>query len=228
VSETASTDAASESNQGEAGASNLGVGADGGGAGTEAAAESDAFAAERMKLTSTIRELQSAKDREAAARAAAERKLTDSSTPANESQATPGLTYADLRRVREMDRMADSLKNEFPDADPALFGADPLDFETPEAYRLSVSRSHEARVAQKAEFEAAAEAKVRAAYAEKYGPLGDEKPEATGDPVGGMPTAARLAAMSLSEQIAFEAENPGVIDKVLSNTNPSGLMLGGN
>jgi hypothetical protein len=184
-----------------------------------------------VKYQSTIRELQGAKDRETARAASLERQLAVGSTSSTDSSDAPvGLTLADLRRVRELDRMSVTLKDEFPEADPSLFNdADPLDFESPEAYRLQVSRSHEARSAAKNAMKAEVEAELRAAYAERYGPLGDEAPEGVGetDAVTGDPTPAQLAAMSLKEQVAFDTENPGVIDRVLAKNNPGGLMTSG-
>lgn len=223
----ASTTGASEADQSGAGATATGAAADGSSGGTQAAV-ADSGIAEQEAIQAEVRSLQSARDKLDAdiRRLRSERESLTSAPAASEVPASTGLAMPDLMRVLEIRDLRTELKDEFGEADPALFKADPLKFESGEAYRLAVARSHEARKEQREKFEREAEERVRARYAEKYGPLGDETPApATGDAgVVPEPTPAQIAAMSITEQMAFEEANPGVIDRVLAKHSTGGLI----
>lgn len=227
MSDDASTTGASEGDQGAAGAATTGASADGGAGGTQAVAESQAaFAAEREKLQATNRELQAAKDREAARARDLQAKLDAANGSTSSTEAPVGLTSVDLMRVLEVRDLRDSLKTEFADADPNLFRADPLSFESAEAYRLAVARSHEARKAEREALRAEVDAEVRAKYAAVHGEL-PEAPPAGGEAVTGDPTPAQLAAMSWAERDRLRAADPELFDRVLKKAQPDSLVSTG-
>lgn len=121
----------------------------------------------------------------------------------------------DVYGANLMSQASIALKSEFPDADPSLFGSEKLSqFGSPEALRFAVEDSHNRVAAILAERSAAIEAKVREEMASKFGDGGAGAAGSTSAP-GADPTPAQLAAMSVGEMNALEAQNPGVMDRVL-------------
>ncbi len=118
-----------------------------------------------------------------------------------------------MRREREMERAATSLRTEFPNADPALFDRS---FDSVEAFRVAAEDSHrafEARLAQlgvvpKSQHEAELER-----YRKAYGELPGSTPTDTGSTTAtGDPSIQELAAMPLVE---FDKVPKEVIDRVM-------------
>lgn len=126
---------------------------------------------------------------------------------------------AELRRDREFALTESTLRGEFASADAGLF-SNPVDrFDSVEAFRAAVEESHrsiEERVAARA---AAQEQELRAKYAEKYGPLEPDVPDASVPAGDGIPTLAQVQRMTLAQQDALEAANPGVIDRIIETAS---------
>ena len=105
-----------------------------------------------------------------------------------------------------------SLKTEFPHADPSFFSAERLaGYGSPEALRIAVEADHN-RIA--AIVSAAEQVKEDAAKAALAGqsPLGPVAP-----PIPGVdPTVQQLNALSPSALDAYQAANPGVVERVMT------------
>lgn len=216
-----STPGASEGNPAGSGEPTSGSSSDGG-AGTQSAA--DAFVAERESLTKQARDFQSARDRERARAEAAERELAalkagNSPEPAS---APPAFTMEDFLRIRELDRAASALQAEYPEADEGMF-ARSHEYDSPEAFRAAVERSHNARKSYKDKIEREAQEKAREILRQHGVQIEDPAPPTSGDtPTSGDPTPAELTATPVSEW-----EDRGwtdeVVDRVLAANNSGGL-----
>jgi hypothetical protein len=170
-------------------------------------------------LTKQARDLQAARDRERAEREKLQRELAEMRGNADRSGDQPEYLTAEafraeLKRQREMDRSVAKLREEFSEADAGIF--EDLDrFDSVEALRATVERSHTARKAYADKVKAEAQEEARRILAER----GIELPDPKGEPAGvkGLPGPAELAKMSERELDALEAEHGSdVIDKILA------------
>lgn len=180
----------------------------------------DTFAAERDRLETQRRALQSERDR----LAARVRQLEDGQAapvrPA-EGEETP-LTRTDLDtfrremlrdslRATELVRTVEALRQQYPNADSGIFER-AVEYDSIDALRLDVIDSHqamqtriEARVAER-------EAALREEFEQRYG-QGNTPPGAP--PAGSDPTPEQLARMSNKEWEELERRSPGVVERVL-------------
>lgn len=124
----------------------------------------------------------------------------------------------DIYEANSTARTVESLKAEFPHADPALFSPDRVaGFRSPEALRFAVEDSHRRVTAIVAEERAALEAKIREELAAQSG--GSAGPAGTPPVPGGDPTPEQLLAMDMDEWDRLEAASPGLIERVLSGSS---------
>lgn len=175
------------------------------------------FAAERERLESERRALQSEKDRLAAELKA----LKDQATPpAPKSDEQPApLTQEGilslLRRDRELTAAAASLKDEFTLADPAIF-SDYEKFESAAALRAAAEDSHNRLKTVLDQHTAPAVEAALKPYVEKYGQLAQTPPDNAGGSNTGLPSLQEVQAMNQSQLDALVKQHgDDVIDRVL-------------
>lgn len=217
-----STSSASEENQPDAGASGAGGSGDGAAPVTPSA---DAFAEERNKLTTQIRDFQSQRDQ---LKAELDKLKAGTSPEPGSATSKPETLTAEgvmalLRREREMTSAVGQLKSDFSFADEAIFtGYDK--FESVEAFRAAAEASHN-RIkglvdsATKPAIEAAVEAAIKP-YVEKYGRLSaPPAPAGEGTP-NGMPTLEEVKGYSQAQLDAFVAQHgeKALNDLIYGNT----------
>ena len=209
---------ASEGNQGGAGAPDAGSAGDGAQGGASSTA--DAFAAERAALEARARDQQSRADKAEADRQRLEARIAELEKPAptENSEAAP-LTAEQIRRetfaAQQIVMAAPTLKDEFTEADPAIFGERLVEFESVEALRAAAEASHSKRKAEADALREKVEAEVRKEFAEKHGiELELGPPEPTDSTPTGDPTLDQLNKMSQDELDALEKARPGVISRV--------------
>lgn len=216
--QAASTAGASEADSSAAGAANPGTAADGGA--TTSQATADTFAAERDSYEAERRQLQSTRDRLRAEVESLEKRKGDAAP--NESAPAP-LTaeavrremQATLLRTQELSDAKATLKERYPDADPAIF-ARAYEFESAEDFAVALERSHNATTALLAERLEAKERELKERYEKAYGPLKETPADGGDGPVGVLPTVHQLATMSLAEYAAAEAKfGKEAIDSIL-------------
>ena len=224
MSETASTESASEGHsttadaagagsplEGSEGTQGAGVRSDAGDTGLEARVRSEQGRADRAEAR--------AKELEAQLASLQPSKDTESEPPAS-----PALTAADFHAALQVFGSAQAVREEFPEANPSLF-ADLSRYGSIEALKAAAARSHADAVSEKERLSAEVDAKYKKLYAEKFGELPEEEgPPSGGEKVEGVPTIAQFRKMSLSELDAYEKENPGVFRKVLAESSPQTLM----
>jgi len=113
----------------------------------------------------------------------------------------------------ELRDAAAALRGEFGYADDDIF-AYAQEFDSVDALRAAAEASHARTQARVDSAVAEREAALRAEVTQKYGVRFDT-PVTGGQSPSGDPSIADIQAMSLREQIVFEDENPGVIDRVI-------------
>lgn len=216
--ETTSTAPASEANQVTPGS------ADGAGTGTQAPA--DSFAAEREQYEGRVRSFQSAADRAQARVAELEAQLAASTGGAGGASNDSGAATAfdpdvivnqlesRMTHRTEMRSAAAALEQEFEYADPDVL-ARAHEFESAEALRAAVEEQHNAVVAFRDSIREEERATVLREVAERYGIQIEAPPPADATVPSGDPTIEQIASWSFAEERAFDAANPGVIDRVL-------------
>ena len=225
MSETASTEAASESLPTDAGASGSGSASEGSATGTQTDSGS-LGSAQDSGLEARVRSEQSRADRAEARIRELQAQLAAPKTDTDSSQSATGVTAQDIHTAMQMYSSVESIKADFPEADAALFG-DLSQYGSVDALRATAQRSHEARKAARDAMRAEVEKDIRAKYAEQYGELrNDEAPPSGGNAPEGLPTAAQLNAMSFAERDAFEKANPGATQRILRASTPNALMGG--
>lgn len=224
MSETASTEAASESLSTDAGASDSGSASEGSATGTQTDAGALASGTD-SGLEARVRSEQSRADRAEARARELEAQLASRSEGTDPGQSATGVTAQDIHSAMQMYASVESIKSEFPEADTALFG-DLSQYGSVDALRATAQRSHEARKAARDAMRAEVEAELRQKYAAQLGELREEEPPSGGDAPGGLPTVAQLNAMSFEERDEFEKANPGVIRRILAEQSPKALMGG--
>jgi len=223
VSETASTEAASETHSTDAGASGSGSSSEGSATGTQTDAGALASGTD-SGLEARVRAEQSRADRAEARARQLEAQLAAPKSDADPGQPAPALTPADLHNAMLLYSQVGTVREEFPEASAALFG-DLSQYGSVDALRAAAQRSHEARKAEKDAMKAEIEADLKAKFEAQYGgELQEEAPPSGGDAPSGVPTAAQLARMSLSELQEFEEKNPGVIRRIRAEQTPNALM----
>ncbi len=125
--------------------------------------------------------------------------------------------------MRDFLRAETELREQFGSADPALFDEADTRFDSVEAFKAAIEQSHRSIEERVTAATTAAEEALRARYAERYGPLEIDAPGAEAPAGGdGLPTIAQLQAMSMSELDAFEAQHPGVIDRIIATASRKG------
>lgn len=135
-----------------------------------------------------------------------------------------GFDPTELRRQMLRDNAllnaARDLQSRFPEADRALFGPDKLlNYGSVEAFEYAVKDSHDAAAARFAARDAETEARIRAEFVAKYGPIaGDSSPASPPTP-GADPTPEALARMTDAELDALEVRSPGTYARVLMNAS---------
>jgi hypothetical protein len=134
-----------------------------------------------------------------------------------------------LDRVYQANALATaavSLRSEFPNADPSLFSPTRLSqYGSVEALRIAAESDHNRVTGINAAALEAERAKIRAEFVAAYGQEPPTGPSGGGgQPVAGDPTPEALAAMTFDEFARFDAEHPGVADRVLRNVTPAGAM----
>lgn len=195
----------SNGHQSDAGASDAG---DRGSA--DEIAVADPFAAERNALTRQAREWQGRHDRAVAQLEALQNGRLDNGGREDAEDNPAHLTVDDFRaelaRVREMDRMAEGLRAEFPEADPEVF--EMVDeFDSPEDFAMVVEFAHRQAVEQRANLRAEVEAEVRAEYEKQFGKLRTAPASPDGGPPEGALTPESAAELSLGEYFALSKED---------------------
>lgn len=124
----------------------------------------------------------------------------------------------DVSGVIGLTQAAASAKQEFPNADPALFEPERLaQFSSPEAYRLAVEDSHRRVAAILDAGWSEREAKLREELAGRIGDAGANAGGTATPPAGGDPTPQQLAGLSMKEIDALEASSPGVLQRVAAS-----------
>lgn len=201
MSETATTQGDSGENQATPGSSQTGTS-------TGSQPGADQFAQERQTLEARARSFQSESDRAKAELAELRKQLDAKNEGAGDQQKPSGMTademLAMLDRRDGLRAAADTLKTEFPSADPALF-SNPMSYQSVEAFRAAVEDSH-TRISTVVTAQAeAATAAVRQQYEAKFGPLGETPPDNGGATSTGLPALAEYAAMSFDQRDALEA-----------------------
>ncbi len=140
---------------------------------------------------------------------------------ANPDDALLGFDPAEFRRsllsdVSQATRLTlavPSLQAEFPEADQSIY-LRLHEFGSADALRLAVEDSHN-RVASIVDARVAArEQALRAEFEAAHGGGSNGPPAGPAEP-GADPTRDQIASMSLAELSAFEAERPGVVERVL-------------
>jgi hypothetical protein len=128
--------------------------------------------------------------------------------------------------MEEMRDFRDSLRERFPLASADLT-RNYLQYDSPEAMQVAVARSHEAEKADQEARDAAAEARVRKQYEERLGKLPPETPADAGG-TEGLPTIQQINSWSLDKQMAYEKENPGVIEKLSQEAMANAPIMSAN
>lgn len=215
--ETSPTPGASEANPATGSA-------EGAPAGAQAA--TDTFAAEREQYEGRVRSFQSEADRAKARVAELEAQIAASAgagnTPSAESGFDPDVIVSQLEsrmtHRTEMREAAASLEQEFEYADPDIL-ARANEFESAEALRSAIEEGHNAVVAFRDSIREETRAEVLAEVREKYGIQIEAPPPADATAPAGDPTIEQIASWSFAEERAFDAANPGVIDRVLRSAH---------
>jgi hypothetical protein len=185
---------------------------------------------ERERFQASQRELQAAKDREAARatkfeqelaqlRAAAEGGSTQQATTLDPATLAREV-FAESQKLAALAAKADALRESHKYADPSIF-ENATGFDSVEALEAAAKASHD-RIASAVEVDSAA--KVQAALEEasaKYG-FQMKTPAAAPETPSGEPTVDQWAAMSMDEQDAMEAEHPGISDRILRSAYERG------
>ncbi len=119
-----------------------------------------------------------------------------------------------------------SLRSEFPHADPSIFAPAKLSqYGSVDALRIAAEADHNRVTSVNAGVLEAERAKIRAEFVAAYGQEPPTGPSGSGPtPLAGDPTAEQLAGMDFDEFARFDAENPGVADRVLRSVTPAGAM----
>lgn len=201
MSETDSTNSASEDNQGGSGESTTGQSNDGAGSGAFSSDEFEKKLEEQRRASqSRIDKMQKELDDLKAAQATPPApEKDDSSTP------PPGLTVeglrAELRRQREVDGAVEDLRKAFPYADASVF-SNLESYESAEALRAEAEASHKRTEALIQPALAAKEEEVKNRFVEAgYPDLGPADTGGDGEGSnGGDPTYEQILRMSLDEQ----------------------------
>lgn len=217
--QAASTAAASEADSSAEGSANPGTAVEGAASTSQAGA--DTFATERDSYEAERRQLQSQRDR---LRAEIDEMEKTKRSAAKTEDAPAALTAEQIRRemqstllrTQELSEAKTSLRERYPDADPAIF-ARAFEFESVEDFAVAAERSHNSTsVLVNARLEAK-EKELRERYEKAYGPL-KETPvdQGGGGPVGAVPTVQQLADMSFAEYAAAEDKyGKDTIDAIL-------------
>lgn len=121
-------------------------------------------------------------------------------------------------KAGELRDTAASLREQFPQVaqfDPTLFGGDRVaQFESADALKAYVEDVNTRLTQLLTPAAASSDAQTREALAAQA--AGSAGPTGNAPVVPGMPSVEQVASMSLAEMEAFEAANPGVIDKLLA------------
>lgn len=217
MSDTASTESASEQHSTSADAGDSGSAAKTGSEGTQG--DGVRSVTEGSGLDARVRAEQGRADRAEAKAKELEARLASLSTPETSTESVqpdPGFTATDFHNALQIYGAAGQVKTDYPNADPTLF-ADLSAYKSVEALRAAASLSHEAREDAAQKLRAEIEKDLKAKYAEQYGELKEENaPPSGGENPTGLPTVAQIRAMSLNEYDKFKQENPGVIESVLA------------
>ena len=197
------------------------AGAAAGSEGGTQAADGNAFAAERERLQSQIRSLQSDRDRAIVRAERAEAAaVADSSGGSAASELGATLTEAQVAEIVQRSTMltqaAERMRSseDFKHADPAIFDR-AFEFDSPEAFRVAVEQNHAERAAI---FQAGFQAGQGAIGDGGGSPTPAPGPAAAGStaPTPGLPTASELAALSQAQFEAFvEKHGEGVVEEIL-------------
>ena len=208
---------------------------DGGAGGTEAA---EKLAAERDAFQAEARRHQAERDRVAAERDRLKRELDAAKGSSSDETPAPSdkpLTAAQIAeqvqtamrreaaRSREIAAAEATAREEFPNADSALF-ARIDEFDSAEDLLEAARSSHNATSELLKDRLAAAEKELRERYEKVHGPL-PEPVSASDTPPSGTPTVQELSAMSQAQLDALEAKEPGIIDRVIRSANDSGSLV---
>lgn len=226
---TATSEGTSSTPDGAAGGS-----ADGGAGGTEAA---EKLAAERDALQAEARRHQAERDRVAAERDRLKRELeaakgaSSGETPASDKPLSAAEIAEQVRtamrqeqaRSRELAAAEATAREQFPNADSAILArAD--EFDSAEELLEAARASHQATSSLLEDRLKAAEQELRERYEKVHGPL-PEPVSASETPPSGVPTIEELSAMNQRQLDALEAQNPGVIDRVLRSAQEAGSVV---
>ncbi len=189
-----------------------------------ASSDADAFAAERTALEAKARDQQSRADKAQAELDRLKAQIAEQQAPAptDNPEPAPVIDLAQVRRealagsltAQEMAATVPTLKDAFPEADPAIYQR-LVEFESVESLRAAVEASHSKRKADADALREKVEAEVRQDFAEKYGIEAELRaPEPDAKPGDGEPTLEQLNAMSIPELQALEAKSPGITRRI--------------
>lgn len=124
-------------------------------------------------------------------------------------------------RANALSTAAASLRSEFPNADPSLFSPENLRrYGSVDALRIAAESDHSRVTTVQAATTAEIEARVRSEMIAAYGQEPPTGPAGSGAPApGGDPTVQQLASMGIDEFAQYQADHPGVAERVL-RANP--------
>lgn len=144
----------------------------------------------------------------------------DPAAPAPASGFDPNALRMQMLKDNALLNAARDLQAKFPEADKALFSpAKLLEYGSVEAFEYAVKDSHDAVTSRFADRDAATEARIRAEFVAKYGPIAGEQIPASPPTPGADPTPEALARMTHRELDELEARAPGTFARVLRNAS---------